>query len=131
VQYQSQRTRLIWISFAAACFFAAPDVFAHHSTAPYDLIRETIIEGTATTFDFVNPHGNIELDVHDASGKVEHWTVAIESPVFLRRKGWSGNTLKSGDKITVTGNRARDGSFHLRGISVQLPDGRKLVALQV
>jgi hypothetical protein len=130
VQYQSQRTRLIWTTLAAALFLVAPDVSAHHSSAPYDLTRDTVIEGTATKFDFVNPHGNIELDVLGESGKVEHWTVTIESTVFLRRKGWAKDTLKSGDKIIVSGNRARDGSLHLRGISVQLPDGRKLPAVQ-
>ena len=126
VEYQSQRLWLVWVSMV---FFASPGAFAHHSTAPYDLIHGTIIEGSVTRFDLVNPHGNIALDVRGEDGAVEHWTVAIERAVLLRRLGWSRDTLKPGDKITVTGNRAKNGSFHLRGVYVQLRDGRKLMAL--
>jgi len=102
---------------------------AHHSTAPYDLIHGTIITGVVTRFDMLNPHGIIALDVSGEDAAVEHWTVAVDSPLALRRLGWSKDTLKAGDKITVIGNRAKDGSFDLRGIEVQLADGRKLMAL--
>ena len=77
----------------------------------------------------LNPHGIIALDVAAEDDAVEHWTVAIDNTLALRRLGWSKNTLRDGDKITVIGNRAKNGSFHLRAIEVQLPDGRKLMAL--
>lgn len=130
MQYQCQRPWLVRVSIAFfACLFASLSAFAHHSTAPYDLIHGTIIEGTVTRFELVNPHGNISLDVPGEDGAVEHWTVAIESAVLLRRLGWSKDTLKPGDKVTITGNRAKNGSFHLRGIYVQFRDGRKWMAL--
>jgi Family of unknown function (DUF6152) len=102
---------------------------AHHSTAGYDLVHGTIITGVVRRFEMLNPHGIIALDVAGEDDTVEHWTVAIDNPLALRRLGWSKNTLKGGDKITVTGNRAKNGSFHLRAVEVQLPDGRKLMAL--
>jgi DNA/RNA endonuclease YhcR with UshA esterase domain len=102
---------------------------AHHSTAAYDLIHGTIITGVVTRVEMLNPHGIIALDVAGEDEAVEHWTVAIDNPLALRRLGWSKNTLKDGDKITVTGNRAKNGSFHLRAVEVQLPDGKKLQAL--
>jgi len=102
---------------------------AHHSTAAYDLVHGTIIAGVVTRFEMLNPHGIVVVDVTGEDGVVEHWTIAIDSPLALRRLGWSKNTLKPGDKITVTGNRAKNGSFHMRAIEVQLPDGRKLMAL--
>jgi len=102
---------------------------AHHSTAAYDLVHGTIISGVVTRFEMLSPHGIIALDVSGEDAAVEHWTVAIDSPLVLRRLGWAKNTVKDGDKITVIGNRAKNGSFHLRAVEVQLPDGRKLMAL--
>jgi hypothetical protein len=78
----------------------------------------------------LSPHGTIALDVSGEDGNIEHWTAAIDSPLALRRLGWSKETLKTGDKITIIGNRAKNGSFHLRAIEVQLPNGKKLMALQ-
>jgi hypothetical protein len=78
----------------------------------------------------LNPHGSIDLDVAGEDGVIEHWNAAIESPLVLRRLGWTKDTLKVGEKITIIGNRAKNGSFHLRAVEVHLPDGRKLMAIE-
>jgi hypothetical protein len=111
-----------------AMLWSMPSARAHHSIAPYDLVHGTIIDGTVTKFDWENPHSHIHLDV-PAEDTVEPWLIEIDSPGTLMRLGWTKNTLKPGDKITVTGNRAKDGSFHLRGVYVLFRDGRKLMAL--
>ncbi len=118
--------RNVVIVLGAIC--ALTPVQAHHSTAPYDLVHGTIIDGTVTKFDWENPHSHIHLEV-PADDTVEPWLIEIDSPGILMRLGWTKNTLKPGDKITVTGNRAKDGSFNLRGIYVQFRDGRKLMGL--
>jgi hypothetical protein len=102
---------------------------AHHSTALYDLVHGTIITGEVTRFDWANPHAHIDLDVTGENNEIEHWSVEMENLVILRRYGWTKTTLKPGDMITATGGRAKDGSFHLRAVSVEVPDGRKLPAL--
>jgi hypothetical protein len=101
----------------------------HHSTAPYDLIHGTIIEGVVTRFDWENPHAHIALAVTAEENAIEHWRIEVGSPGQLRRLGWTQTTVKAGDRVTVTGGRAKDGSFNLRGIYIQLPDGRKLMCL--
>ncbi|MBV9743955.1 MAG: hypothetical protein JO099_09345 [Acidobacteriia bacterium] len=103
--------------------------FAHHSTAIYDLIHGTIITGQVERFDWENPHAHIYLNVSGEDGEVEHWTVELESLPILGRLGWKKDTLKPSDEITVTGGRAKNGSFLIRAVSVVLPDGRKLPAL--
>src|SRR5262245_5506124 len=109
VQRQSQRAWRI----LALMMLAPLATIAHHSTAFYDLIHGTIIAGVVTRFDMLNPHGIIAVDVSGEEGAVEHWSVAVDSPLVLRRLGWSKDTLKPGDKITITGNRAKDGTFHM------------------
>jgi hypothetical protein len=102
---------------------------AHHSTAPYDLIHGTIIGGVVARFDWANPHVEISLDVAGEDGELEHWMVELESPRILGRLGWTKETIRPGDRISITGGRAKDGSFRMRAAYVQLHDGRKLAAL--
>ncbi len=107
---------------------AAGPASAHHSIATYDLVHGTILGGVVTRFAWENPHVHISLDV-TGEDAIEHWTVELESPAILRRLGWDKDTLKPGDRISVTGGRAKNGSFNLRAAFVQTPDGRKLAAL--
>ena len=102
--------------------------FAHHSIAQYDLIHGTIISGTVAGFGWENPHVRLSLQVV-GENQNEEWSVELESPGVLTRLGWSKETLKPGDRITVIGSRAKDSSFRLRAGYVQWPDGKKLPAL--
>jgi hypothetical protein len=101
---------------------------AHHSTASYDLVHGTILDGEVAGFAWENPHVHILLNV-TADDVIEHWTIELESPNILNRLGWNKDTLKEGDRILVTGGRAKNGSFNLRAVVVDMPDGRKLQAL--
>jgi hypothetical protein len=107
----------------------APVALAHHSTAPYDLIHGTTLEGEVTRFAWENPHAHIVLDVAGKGGRPEHWSIEIDAPGALRRLGWTKDTLKAGDRITVAGARAKNGSFNLKALTIQLSDGRKLLAV--
>jgi hypothetical protein len=102
---------------------------AHHSTAPYDLVHGTIIGGVVAKFEWANPHVQISLDVAGEQNEIEHWSIELESPRILGRLGWTKESIKPGDRISVTGGRAKDGSFRMRAAYVQLADGRKLAAL--
>ena len=102
---------------------------AHHSAAPYDLVHGTIIGGVVTKFEWANPHVQIWLDVAGEASEVEHWRVELESPRILGRLGWTKETIKPGDRISITGGRAKDGSLRMRAAYLQLADGRKLAAL--
>ncbi len=79
-------------------------------------------------FAWENPHAHILLDV-TGEDAIEHWTIELESPNILRHLGWDKDTLKAGDRIVVTGGRAKNGALNLRALLVQAPDGRKLQAL--
>lgn len=121
-------------AYGVACaivglLLAAPPARAHHSTAAYDLIHGTLIHGVVTGFLLINPHSQIRMDIAGEDDVTEHWAIELDSAGLLRRLGWSKQTLKPGDHITVMGGRAKNGSFHLRAVWVELPDGRRLPAL--
>jgi hypothetical protein len=98
---------------------------AHHSVLPYDGSTPTSISGTVVKVLWQNPHAYIDLDV-TAGGTHTRWIVENEGPVALERLGWTKDTLRAGDAVTVTGARARDGRARLRCASVTLGDARRL-----
>ena len=100
---------------------------AHHSfSAMYDSNRPVKVSGSVTKMDWRNPHVYFYLDAVDATGKVVNYAVEVATPNALQRNGWKRDSLKAGDKVTVEGFLARDGSNHVNGRSVILPDGRKV-----
>jgi Family of unknown function (DUF6152) len=100
-------------------------VFAHHSSAAYDLDHPLTLEGTVTNFEWSNPHVFIHFDVKDDKGNVENWRVEGNSPNMLTRVGWSKDMIKPGDQLEVTGAPAKNGSKIMRLSSVKLTNGQK------
>jgi hypothetical protein len=105
---------------------AAAALLAHHSTAPYDLTHPAVVKGVVTGVEWENPHAHIYLEARDEQGRVQEWTIEIESPNFLTRNGWTKNTVKAGDTIACSGARAKNGANLMRCNTVELADGRKL-----
>lgn len=101
---------------------------AHHSfAAVYDPSQPPIeVTGVVTKVEWRNPHARFYLDVANESGGVENWEFELASPNGLMRLGWTRNSLKSGDEVTVEGIRARDGSPLANVRSVTRADGTKL-----
>ena len=57
-----------------------------------------------------NPHARFYVDVTDETGKVTNWEFELGSPNGLMRRGWTRNSLKPGDPVTIEGYLAKDGS---------------------
>jgi hypothetical protein len=115
---------------ALACFglllISAVPGLAHHSfAAEYDSRNLITLTGVITKVEWTNPHMYVYLDVKDASGKVTNWSVEGYPPNTLKRTGFSRDTLKEGDAITVTAYKSKDGSNTGAGREVIFPDGSK------
>ncbi len=85
-------------------------VFAHHGTAAYDLSKTVTVKGKVTKFSFINPHCQVYFDVTNEKGVAEPWQAELTSPNHLMRSGWTKDTLKAGDDVTITGYRTKDGT---------------------
>jgi hypothetical protein len=110
----------------AALFVASP-IFAHHGETNYDTDKLVSVKATVTDFEFINPHVQIYLEAKNDKGETEKWTCEARSPAMLvRNGGWDKNTLKTGDVITATGFRAKNGTNILRLKEIVLADGTKL-----
>lgn len=108
---------------------AAVPVFAHHSfAAEYDSTKPVALTGTVSKVEWMNPHARFYMDVKDASGKVTNWELELGSPNGLMRMGWTRNSLKIGDMVSIEGASAKDGSNLANAKTVKLADGRKIFA---
>ena len=109
------------------CFWAAP-LLAHHSFgAEYDASKPITLTGVITKVEWTNPHSHFYLDVADDKGSVTNWKFEGYNPAVLYRIGWKKDTtIKPGDKITVSGWRARDGGNWAHSREITLPGGNKL-----
>jgi len=116
-------------AMAAATLMAGGQAWAHHSFAMFDRQKEVVLKGTIKTFQWTNPHSFIELEVSGPDGRVQPYSIEMNSPNNLSRQGWRSTTLKAGDKVTVTINPLRDGSAGGLFVAVQTPDGRTLGGL--
>ena len=100
--------------------------FAHHGAASYDISKMTTLKGTVTNIQWMNPHAEVDIDVSDAAGKAEKYIVESVSPLGLSRIGWTKDSLKPGDQITVTGNLSKNGTRILRLKKIVFPTGKEL-----
>src|ERR1700680_4242612 len=121
------RTVSLLAVFAASLMISGP-AFAHHSMSMYDRGHDTTFKATITQFDWVNPHSTITFTVTDEHGNTEKWVAEGPGPNRLANHGWSKNSLKPGDEVTIVGNRNKDGSPTMRFEKVIFPNGQELAA---
>jgi len=114
-----------------ALLLAARPIVAHHSfAAEFDASKPFKMTGTVTKVEWMNPHTYFYIDVADEkTGKVANWGMEMGSPNGLMRAGWTRNTMKVGEKVTVEGSLAKDGSHTGNARAVTLADtGQRLFA---
>jgi len=80
----------------------SPPLFGHHGNAAYDDKAPVTIKGTVTDYLWVNPHVQVVLDVKNDQGEIVHWACETVSPSKAFRSGWTRDSLKAGDQITIT-----------------------------
>ena len=123
------RTKFVVVLAAAAFFATVRPMVAHHSfAAEFDASKPFKMTGTVTKVEWMNPHTYFYIDVKDDKGQTTNWGLEMGSPNGLMRQGWTRNSMKIGDVVTVEGSAAKDGSNIGNARSVTLSGGQRLFA---
>ncbi len=105
-----------------AAVLALP-ALAHHSFAAYDLNHTSTLKGTVESFQWSNPHSTFTLVLEaDGHGEPIKWNIITSSPAVLKRFGWTQDSLRPGDRVSVVCNPMSDGSHGGRLHTVVLLD---------
>ena len=113
----------------ATLMLPTTNAVAHHSfAAEFDSEKPVTLKGTVVKWEMMNPHGWITVDVSGSAGEKVRWMVETSNPNGLMRLGWTKNSLKPGDQITVEAYRAKDGSNTANAARITLADGRSVFA---
>ncbi len=105
--------------------------WSHHSFAMFDRRpdKETALTGALKELEFVNPHSWLRIYAVDGPSKGTLWSFEMTSVSQLKTYGWSVDTVKPGDLVTVSYYPLRFGSNGGELVSVKLADGRVLKGL--
>ena len=93
---------------------------AHHSfAAEFDASKPITLTGKVTKVEWTNPHAFFYIDAKDEkTGEMANWAAELNSPNSLMRMGWTRDSMKVDDVITVQGSLAKDGSKLLNARNV-------------
>jgi hypothetical protein len=95
----------------AVTLVVALPALAHHSFAAYDATHTRTLKGTVKTFRWTNPHVALKMLVEpDGGGEPQEWSIVTSGPAILTRFGWTRNSIKPGDRVSVVCNPLSDGS---------------------
>ena len=123
------KTLTVLVGVIAGAFLAEGTALAHHSfAAEFDRNLPVTVTGTVTKVEWMNPHARFYIDAKDDTGAIVNWDFELASPNGLMRRGWTRNSMKLGDVVTVTGHRAKNNPHVGNASTVVLADGKKLFA---
>ena len=99
---------------AASLLLNSIPFFAHHGDAGRYEENVVVMTGTVVEVELVDPHSIIVLDIPNDKGQVVRWQAELGGRNALAKNfGWTKNTLKFGDKITITGRRVKSGAPYI------------------
>jgi hypothetical protein len=120
-----KNTLLTFLAASASFLVMSHSAEAHHGWSEFDANREVTFEVTVTDFHFVNPHCVVEFDVKDEKGQVHKWQGEFSNPGHLARQGWTAASLEAGDKLTISGNPAKNNAPAIHVARIRLPNGQE------
>jgi len=92
----------------------------------FDQEQTVELIGTVREFQWTSPHIWIQVQVENAAGELEEWSIEGGTPSRLYRAGWRPTTFSPGDKVTIRGNPMRDGGKAALFVGAKLEDGSTL-----
>jgi hypothetical protein len=95
----------LYAAVAGLSFLFAGPALAHHAfNSEFDAQAPLTLTGAVTRVEWSDPHVKVHVDAKDQSGQTRNWSLELASPTMLTSKGWTKDSLKQGEVITVKGS---------------------------
>ena len=107
------RRPLLALAVAVGIALAAAPTLAHHSRAMFDIGKNITYRGVVEEYRWQNPHSHIVITIGAGAADpatVGTWTVEASAISLMTARGWTPQTYKFGDPITVVAHPNKDGS---------------------
>jgi hypothetical protein len=117
---------LAFLAAAAGVLIPFVPLSAHHGSAAFESGKSIVMKGTVMRWFWANPHCFLSYDVKDESANITHWVAETSNPPDMINRGWSKETFKPGDEVTVTVQPVKNGRPAGRLLQVVLPNGKTL-----
>jgi hypothetical protein len=114
------------LGLAVGLLTVSVPLLAHHGAAQFDVGKKVTVKGAVTEWFWSNPHCFLRFDATGTDGQVVHWAVETQSGPNILPQGFSKQTFKVGDEVTVTLEPVKNGRPMGRLLRVVLPDGSAL-----
>jgi hypothetical protein len=108
------KSKLVVLLLGVGAVLSGVSAYAHHSFAgTYVEDKLMSIEGTLVEFSIRNPHSFVTVEVTEKDGKTKtKWGCEWGGVTQLTESGVNRYTLKTGDKVKITGAPGRDPEDH-------------------
>jgi hypothetical protein len=130
------RIKLSGILMTAFALGAAVPMFAHHGFAvEFDASKCMDLKGTLTGIDWQNPHAYFHMDVKNAEGKMDSWSLEMITPNALKRNGTTREDFLTniGKPMAARACPGKAGGTEHRGAAefLELSDGQVRITGQL
>jgi len=96
-----------WLSVSYLLLTPAVALAHHSSGAVFNLEEMITIDGVVSGYEWKNPHLYFYVESVDDSGQEHNWRIEAGPLAFMRRLGWDRDSLKVGERVTLTANPSR------------------------
>jgi hypothetical protein len=110
---------------AVAVLTGALPATAHHSHGNYDLNTLLEMDGTVKEIHWINPHTWIYMEVANDDGSATLWTLEGGSINALTERGWTRDSVRIGDPISVRCHPLRGNQPSCLFGFLRTPDGQE------
>lgn len=117
---------LVFVPVIVSLFTFCGASWAHHASRQVYEVKSITLMGVVTDYEWANPHSVLSVSVKDNNGKIEEWHAEILPPTEMLRAGWTKESLKPGDEVTLTGRPGKYAQHILWLESLVTPEGKKL-----